>query len=355
MMMILAVLNASAKGKGDWKGKVVDEQGQPIEFANVAVLSKADSTVLCGTVTAEDGTFNIVTKENDGIMMVAILGYQTVYLAPVDGAVITLREDASLLESAAITAIMPKTKLTGEGIATSVRGSVLENAGTANDVLKKVPGLIKGQNGLEVIGKGAPVVYINGRRLTDASELDRLLSHEIQSVEVINNPGAQYDASIKAVVRIKTIKRQGEGFGFNVNLVDAQSLTRKDNNDPTGALNVNYRTGGVDIFAGVNGGRTTQYQISELIHISSLMVKKIDTSHPTCLLIKRSSVRTIGVGTRFKRLVTQLLERQSETNPARKLPDHILSPLDCRDLSETETIFLNLPLLHIELGLLLTK
>ena len=265
MMMILAVLNASAKGKGDWKGKVVDEQGQPIEFANVAVLSKADSTVLCGTVTAEDGTCNIVTKENDGIMMVAILGYQTVYLAPVDGAVITLREDASLLESAVTTAVMPKTKLTGEGIATSVRGSVLENAGTANDVLKKVPGLIKGQNGLEVIGKGAPVVYINGRRLTDASELDRLLSHEIQSVEVINNPGAQYDASIKAVVRIKTIKRQGEGFGFNVNLVDAQSLTRKDNNDPTGALNVNYRTGGVDIFAGVNGGRTTQYQISELI------------------------------------------------------------------------------------------
>ena len=175
-MMILAALSASAKAKGDWKGKVVDEQGHPIEFANVAVLSKADSTVLCGTVTAEDGTFNIVTKENDGIMMVAILGYQTVFLAPVDGAVITLRQDTSMLEAAAVQAVMPKTKLTGEGIATSVRGSVLENAGTANDVLKKVPGLIKGQNGLEVIGKGAPVVYINGRRLTDASELDRLLT-----------------------------------------------------------------------------------------------------------------------------------------------------------------------------------
>ena len=67
MMMMLAALTASAKG--DWKGKVVDEKNQPIEFANVVVLSKVDSTVLCGTVTAEDGTFNIVTKENDGIMM----------------------------------------------------------------------------------------------------------------------------------------------------------------------------------------------------------------------------------------------------------------------------------------------
>ena len=264
-MMILATLSASAKAKGDWKGKVVDEQGHPIEFANVAVLSKADSTVLCGTVTAEDGTYNIVTKENDGIMMVAILGYQTVYLAPVDGAVITLREDASLLESAAITATMPKTKLTGEGLQTNVRGSVLENAGTARDVLGKTPGLIKGQNGLEVIGKGAPLVYINGHKLTDATELDRLQSNEVQSVEVITNPGAQYDATVRAVVRIKTIKRQGEGFGFNFYASDSQSPSWKDHNDPTANLNVNYRTGGVDLFAGVNYTHFTFRQDSDFL------------------------------------------------------------------------------------------
>ena len=264
-MMILAVLNASAKGKNDWKGKVVDEQGHPIEFANVAVLSKADSTVLCGTVTAEDGTFNIVTKENDGIMMVAILGYQTVYLTPVDGAVITLREDASLLESASISVIMPKTKLTGEGLQTNVRGSVLENAGTAKDVLSKTPGLIKGQNGLEVIGKGFPLVYINGHKLTDATELDRLQSNEIQSIEVITNPGAQYDATVRAVVRIKTIKRQGEGFGFNFYASDSQALRVKEHNDPTANLNVNYRTGGVDLFAGVNYTHFTFRQESNIV------------------------------------------------------------------------------------------
>ena len=263
--MILAALNASGKAKGDWKGKVVDEQGRPIEYANVAVLSKADSTVLCGTVTAEDGTFNIVTKENDGIMMVAILGYQTVYLTPVDGAVITLREDASLLESAVATAIMPKTKLTGEGLQTNIRGSVLENAGTAKDVLAKTPGLIKGQNGLEVIGKGSPLVYINGHKLTDASELDRLQSNEIQSIEVITNPGAQYDATVRAVVRIKTIKRQGEGFGFNLYASDSQALRVKEHNDPTANLNVNYRTGGVDLFAGVNYTHFTFRQESNIV------------------------------------------------------------------------------------------
>ena len=262
-MMLLAALSAGAKGKGDWKGKVVDQNGAPIEYANVAVLSRADSTVVCGTVTGEDGSFNIITNETDGIMMVAILGYRTVYLTPVDGAVITLLEDTALLQSAVATAIMPKTKLTGEGLQTSVRGSVLENAGTANDVLAKTPGLIKGQNGLEVIGKGAPLVYINGHKVTDATELNRLQSNEIQNIEVITNPGAQYGATVRAVVRIKTIRRQGEGFGFNLYASDSQSPRWKDHNDPTGNLNVNYRTGGVDLFAGIDYTHFTFRQDSD--------------------------------------------------------------------------------------------
>ena len=264
VLLMLAAVALPALAKGDWKGKVVDENGEPVPYANVAVLSKADSTVVCGVVTGEDGTFNIVTNETDGIMMVAMLGYKTVYLAPVDGVVITLSDDTQMLEGAVASAVMPKTKLTGEGLQTNVRGSVLENAGSANDVLAKTPGLIKGQNGLEVIGKGSPMVYINGRRVTDASELDRLQSNEIQSVEVITNPGAQYDATVRAVVRIRTIRRQGDGFGFNLNASDAQSLRWAKGNDPFGALNVNYRTGGLDFFGGINYAGNTSRQDSYL-------------------------------------------------------------------------------------------
>ena len=112
-MMMLAAITAGAKGKADWKGRVVDQNGEPVEYANVVVLSKADSSVVCGTVTAEDGSFDIETSETDGIMMVAMIGYRTIYLAPVNGAVITLLEDVNLLEGAVATAIMPKTKLTG--------------------------------------------------------------------------------------------------------------------------------------------------------------------------------------------------------------------------------------------------
>ena len=260
-MALIAAVTASAKN--DWKGKVVDSNGDPVAYANVAVLSKADSTVVCGAVTEEDGTFNIITNEKDGIMMVAMLGYKTIYFTPVNGIVVTLYDDTSMLEGASIQAIMPKTKLTGEGLQTNVRGSVLENIGDANDVLARTPGLIKSQNGLEVIGKGAPLVYINGHKVTDSSELQRLQSNEIQSIEVITNPGAQYDATVRAVVRIKTIRRQGDGFGFNFAATDAQSLRKADFNDPTTNLNMNYRTGGLDFFAGIEYNKNHYFQISD--------------------------------------------------------------------------------------------
>ena len=263
-MMLIGAITAGAKGKSDWKGRVIDQKGEPVEYANVVVLSKADSSVVCGTVTAQDGSFNIVTTETDGIMMVAMIGYQTQYMTPVDGAVITLLEDVNLLEGALVTAVMPKTKITGEGLQTSVRGSVLEDVGTANDVLARTPGVIKGQNGLEVIGKGAPLVYINGRKVTDITELDRLQSNEIQNIEVITNPGAQYDATVRSVVRIRTVKRQGDGFGFSLNASDEQSLQWAKGNDKRGALNVNYRTGGVDLFGGLNYNDNAFRQLSDI-------------------------------------------------------------------------------------------
>ena len=261
-LILLLMVSTFVSAKNDWKGKVVDEKGEPVAYANVAVLSPVDSSVVCGAVTEEDGSFYIVTDVKDGIMMVVMLGYQTQYLPPVDGVLVRLVEDAAMLEGAVVSAVMPKTKLTGEGLQTSVRGSVLENVGSAKDVLAKTPGLIQGQNGLEVIGKGAPLVYINGRKVTDSSELERLQSKEIQSVEVITNPGAQYDATVRSVVRIRTVRRQGDGFGFSLDASDAQSLRWRSGNDPSGALNMNYRTGGVDVFAGINYARNTSRQES---------------------------------------------------------------------------------------------
>ena len=266
------------------RGSAIEESGAPAGFAT-AFLTNAEGVLVVGTTAGEDGRFELKAAQGTYTLTVSLVGFKdasqpvTLNQAQQELPPIRLVEDTQLLGEAVVQAVMPKTKLTGEGLATSVHGSVLENAGTARDVLGKVPGIIKGRDGIEVIGKGAPQIYINGRRMTDATELDRILSHEIQSVEVINNPGAQYDATVRAVVRIRTIKRKGEGFGFNVNLVDEQSLRVKKFNDPDATVNVNYRTGGVDVFGGVNYNHFSQRQISDLVQETNVnpVVKQVES------------------------------------------------------------------------------
>ena len=265
-----ASLSAARQNTVILRGSARDASGEPAAFAT-AYITKEDGTIAAGVSADADGAFELTAPVGEYTLTVALVGYKdAVQAVKMESAVTTLppiilKEDSEILGEAVVTAVMPKTKLTGEGLQTSVHGSVLENVGTANDVLGKVPGIIKGEKGIEVIGKGTPLIYINGRKVTDAGELDRLLSHEIQSVEVINNPGAQYDATVRSVVRIRTVKRQGEGFGFDATFTDQQSLQIASYNDPGAAFNVNYRTGGVDIFGGVNAARRSNRQSSDLI------------------------------------------------------------------------------------------
>ena len=251
------------------RGTAMDQAGEPAAYAT-AFITKADGSIAAGASADEQGAFELSAPAGEYTLTVALVGYNdAVQRVKMESAVTTLspivlQEDTELLGEAVVAAVMPKTKLTGEGLQTSVHGSVLENVGTAKDVLGKVPGIIKGENGIEVIGKGTPLIYINGRKVTDAGELDRLLSHEIQSVEVINNPGAQYDATVRSVVRIRTVKRQGEGFGFDANISDSQSLRRANHNGINTSVNTNYRKGGFDLFAGIDWLKASDFQWSDI-------------------------------------------------------------------------------------------
>ena len=144
-----------------------------------------------------------------------------------------------------VKAHLPQYKKTHEGLLTNVAGTVLSKMGTAEDVLKHVPSIVKKKDGYEVVGKGIPIIYINGRKMQDISELDNIKSSDIKSVEVIQNPGAAYDASVNAVIKIKTIKKKGEGIGF-----DTRSVYWYNKHDNTiQQVNMNYRHNGLNLFA----------------------------------------------------------------------------------------------------------
>ena len=145
---------------------------------------------------------------------------------------------------------LPNTRLKAGAMITRIEGTPLAQSGKLGEMLIKVPGMTGTDETPEVLGKGSPLIYINGRKMRDASELKRLHSEDIRDVEVINAPGAQYDAQVRAVVRIRTRKQQGDGLSLDVTLANEHDL-RYNFERPQVKSGANYRKNGVDVFGSV--------------------------------------------------------------------------------------------------------
>lgn len=233
----------------DIKGKIVDEKGEPLAFANVVLLNRQDSAFVKGVVSGEDGHFAIDSACNNGIIKVTSVGYKTAWkdCTGENAGVIKMVADSKVLGEVVVKSLLPKTILKNGGMTTTIAGSVLEKAGTMEHLLDRIPN-VSAQNGnIKVFGRGEPIIYINGRQMRDRSELDRLSSDNIKSVEVIANPGARYAASTKAVIRITTKKIQGDGFGFDA--TTEGSYDEKKNAGGYARLNLYYRRNGLELGA----------------------------------------------------------------------------------------------------------
>ena len=254
----------------DIKGKIVDEKGEPLAFANVVLLNRQDSTFVKGVVSGEDGHFAIDSACNNGIIKVTSVGYKTAWkdCTGENAGVIKMVADSKVLGEVVVKSSLPKTILKNGGMTTTVAGSVLEKAGTMEHLLDRIPN-VSAQNGnINVFGRGEPIIYINGRQMRDRSELDRLSSDNIKSVEVIANPGARYAASTKAVIRITTKKIRGDGFGFDA--TTEGSYDEKKNTGGYARLNLYYRRNGLELGAYAYGSKQSSPDEKDLQQMTYL-------------------------------------------------------------------------------------
>ena len=254
----------------DIKGKIVDEKGEPLAFANVVLLNRQDSAFVKGVVSGEDGHFAIDSACNNGIIKVTSVGYKTAWkdCTGENAGVIKMVADSKVLGEVVVKSSLPKTILKNGGMTTTVAGSVLEKAGTMEHLLDRIPN-VSAQNGnIKVFGRGEPIIYINGRQMRDRSELDRLSSDNIKSVEVIANPGARYAASTKAVIRITTKKIRGDGFGFDA--TTEGSYDEKKNAGGYARLNLYYRKNGLEFGAYAYGAKQSSPDEKDLQQMTYL-------------------------------------------------------------------------------------
>ena len=149
------------------------------------------------------------------------------------------------LQEVIVTAKQPATKLVGTTLVSTISGSNLEDIGNALDVLNQLP-MIKVQgNEVTVVGKNNIEIYIDGRPMNDNLELQQLLSSNIKKVELLMAPGAAYESTTGAVLKITT-KRN---FVKGLSVTDQFILERRRKWSVVDFLSLSYNTGHWEFFA----------------------------------------------------------------------------------------------------------
>ena len=148
------------------------------------------------------------------------------------------------LQEVIVTAKQPATKLVGSTLVTTIPGSNLADIGNALDVLAQLPMIQVEDNTVSVIGKSNIEIYIDGRPMRDNQELQQILSSNLKKVELLMAPGAAYESTTGAVLKITTKRNFIQGLS----LTDQFQLTRRRKWSLTELLGLSDRAGNWELF-----------------------------------------------------------------------------------------------------------
>lgn len=245
-----------------------------LEYANITFVTPDDTTIIAYAVADSTGYFKLNTSNTEGKVKISYLGYKSqevVVNKNTDLGTILLQKDENILGEVTVKA--KRYVRTPKGLTVNVNNTVLGKMGDAKDVLKHIPFVMVKNDAISVIGKGEPVIYINNRKLLDNDELKQIQSSDIKKIDVITNPGTEYDATVNAVIKIYTSRPVGEGLGGFIN----EGIRSERNISHNGTASLNYRKGGLDLFGSLNYSRYNyEYNQRTTTRFSTLEIE--DTS-----------------------------------------------------------------------------
>jgi hypothetical protein len=242
----IIIVECIQKTSNRMMGRIVDTRHQPVDFANVALLNVSDSSLITGGVTNENGLFVIPCEVKKAIVKVSCVGYKTYCNAYRTGEVgaITLEDATINLQKVMIKGHRKYISRENGKLTLDVQNSNLKNIGKATDVIKYIPGMLYTNGKYEVFGKGEPVIYIDGRKQTNTSGLSLLSSTNVKSVQLITNPGVEYDAETRSVINITTVHHSLDGLS---GIVGAE-ISKHKNLSNNEEVNLNIHKGALDVF-----------------------------------------------------------------------------------------------------------
>lgn len=255
-------------------GKVLDEKGQPIFYATVALYGQIDSLLVTAESTDNDGIFKIKAKSKKYYAIATMLGYADKTIPNIDlsngdqNIEFSMTTDANLLSTIEIVDKAPLLEQKADKLIVNVEGNITNSSGSLLDVMKKVPGMLVINDRLSMVGAGSPTIMLNGKT-TQYMDIQSLLrdmpGDNIQKVEIIHQPGAEYDAAGSGPV-INIILKKNSLFGTNGSVT--VGVGKGELWEYNTGLNLSHYAGNFNVSGGI--GYTRNAWVEELALVRRL-------------------------------------------------------------------------------------
>ena len=259
------------------QGQLSDDKGVILEYANVLLLNSSDSSLIKGVVTDLDGNFVFEAVEKGSYLVSASsVGFNESYSSLIHSNHDKIIIDPLILtqgvELSEVTVTTKKSfiEMKADKIVVNVENSTVNSGNSAIEILQKSPGvMIDKDNNISLRGKQGVLVMINGKnQYLTGDELARILesmpAENIQSIEIITNPSAKYDAEGNSgIINIKLKKNNKIGFNGSIN---AGARKGKKGSYNTG-LNFNYRSDKINVYGSASR--------SDWQGVKDLIIKKV--------------------------------------------------------------------------------
>lgn len=134
----------------------------------------------------------------------------------IDLGMLRLEPLTQTLDEVVVTSKQPTVSYNKGVMSVKIDGTSLESMGKLMEMLEYVPGMIRKGNGVEVLGRGAPIYLLNGVEIRNTHFLSTLDAGQISKIEIIKHPSSEYPSGTKAVVNIVTKKTLKDNISVSV-------------------------------------------------------------------------------------------------------------------------------------------
>jgi iron complex outermembrane receptor protein len=269
-LIITQNMFAQQKSAAIISGTVVDAQQKPLDYTTVSLLKAKDSSLVKGALTDAKGLYkfsNVVTGKY--LVSITMVGFQKSFSKPftletkdISVETIVLQQGSRELKGISVVAQKPLIEHKIDRTVLNVENSVLAAGNTALEILQKAPGVtLDKDDNISLKGKQGVTVMIDGKlTYLSSAQLATLLrstdGNSIQSIEIITNPSAKYDASGNSgIINIKMKKNKSVGTNGSIILAGGYGAYPRTSESVT----LNHKEGKFNFFGSYNHGDRKRY------------------------------------------------------------------------------------------------